>query len=196
MWCLTPPVMKIMRLFAFASLALLTAATPLSAGEESVLLYEDRRVTISVPEGFEYRRVVDKRGPTFAITDRQLNVVLTVTLVPDLEGNFTAARARKEFLVDNFHEYLESSVEQAMQFEEMSPRAGACTYCVFTDAHLVGRKEMPPNEYLYATIGIKTGPGFAGIFTLLSNDTSSKEYRAALKILSDSVQVKTTGPSV
>jgi hypothetical protein len=188
--------MKTTRWFLFPFLALLIAAGPLAAKEESILLYESRRVTITVPEGLEYVRVVDKRGLAFVVTDPQRSVVLQVTLVPDQEKNFAAARARKEFLVDNFHEYLESSVEQAMQFEEMNPRVGACTYCVFTDAHLVGRKEMPPNEYLYATIGVKTGEGFAAIFTLLSNDTSSKEYQATLKILRDSVHVKTTGPSI
>lgn len=185
--------MKLTRLFLF-SLGLLAAAGGVAAKEESILLYEDRRVSITVPEGFDYRRVADKRGLSFVVTDPSRSVVLQVTLVPDPAGNFTAARPRKEFLVDNFHEFLESSVEQAMQFEEMNPRSGACTYCVFTDAHLVGRTEMPPNEFLYATIGVKSGPGFGAIFTLLSNNTSSKEYQECLKILRESVSVKTAGP--
>lgn len=188
--------MKIMRLLNFFSLTLLFAAVELSAKEESVLLYENRRVTIAVPDGFEYRRVVDKRGAALAIVDAQRSVVLHVTLLPDPEGNFTSARTRKEFIVENFHEYLESSVEQVMQFEEMNPRSGACSYCVFTDAHLVGRKEMPPNEYLYATIGVKAESGCVAVFTLLSNDTSSKEYQATLKIVRESLQVKKTSPAL
>ncbi|HEX2853546.1 MAG TPA: hypothetical protein VHO24_09925 [Opitutaceae bacterium] len=188
--------MKIPRRLNFLLLTLFLATGPLSAKEESVLLYENRRVSIAVPEGFEFRRVADKRGPAVVITDAQHSVVLNITLLPDLDGNFTSARTRKEFVVENFHEFLESSVEQAMQFEEMNPRSGACSYCVFTDAHLVGRKEMPPNEYLYATIGVKADSGCLAVFTLLSNDTASKEYQAAMKILRESVQVKKASPAL
>jgi hypothetical protein len=100
------------------------------------------------------------------------------------------ARARKEKMVELFQEYVDSSVEKAMQFEELDPRTGAGTYCVFTDASLVGKKKFPPGEFLHFTTGLKAWPGVLAIFRVFSNDTTSAEYRAAMKMLRESVQEK------
>lgn len=77
-----------------------------------------------------------------------------------------------------------------MQFEELEPKTGAGTYCVFTDAALVGRSTLPPGEYLHLTAGVKTWPGVVVVFRLFSNDVNSSEYRAILTMLRESLQEK------
>jgi hypothetical protein len=86
-----------------------------------------------------------------------------------------------------FVEYVDSSTEKAMQFEELEPQTGAGTYCVFTDAKLVGQTELPPGEYLHLTTGVKTWPGVAAVFRCFSNDTTSAGYKSILAMLRESV---------
>jgi hypothetical protein len=83
---------------------------------------------------------------------------------------------------------VEGSVEKAMQFEELDPKVGAGTYCVFTDANLVGKAKLPPGEFLHSTTGLKAWPGVVAVFTLLSNDTTSHEYTSVMKMLRTSVE--------
>jgi hypothetical protein len=92
-----------------------------------------------------------------------------------------------------FDEYVASSTEKAMQFEELDPQTGAGTYCVFTDANLASQEKRPAGEYLHLTTGIKAWPGVVAVFRLFSNDTRSAEYQALLKMLRESVEEK-AGP--
>jgi hypothetical protein len=165
------------------------------AKEESVLLYEDRRVVVTIPAGFEYQRTINEGGTVrLHLVALQERVSLDITLTPDPTGEFASPRARKEFLVERFHEYVEASVEQAMEFEEFTVGGskGTGTYCVLTDARLVRQPVLPPNEYRLVTVGMKVAGGCAAVFTLFSDDTTSKEYTAAMATLREGLQVKTT----
>ena len=163
------------------------------AQEETVFLFENRRVMFDVPQGFGFASSKDDRGLiTVRIADRKERVNLQITFLPDSEGQFGSARARKEFIHENFQEYLAGSSEKVMEFEELDPRQGAGTYCVFTDASLVGRSKVPPGEYLNSTTGVKAWPGVLAVFTLLSNGTQTKEYESVMTMLRESVQEKPT----
>lgn len=157
--------------------------------QQTIPLSEDREVMVTVPRGFLLSKGVDARGMVVArITDVMEHVALEITFLPDTEGRFAEGFARKELMHELYQEYLRGSVEKAMQFEELETRFGKATYCVFTDAKLVGRSDAPPpGEYLNATAGVKAWPGVVALFTILSNGTKSKEYLAALAILRDSV---------
>lgn len=158
------------------------------AREEILVLFGQRRVALAVPDGFMFSSDKDERGMiTAKITDPKEKISLQLSFLPDADGDFATARGRKEFMAQSFQQYVTGSVEQAMQFEELEPRAGAGTFCVFTDASLVGKTKLPPGEYLNSTTGIKAWPGCFAIFTLLSNDTTSHEYRAAMKVLRESL---------
>jgi len=65
---------------------------------------------------------------------------------------------------------------------------------VFTDAALVGKPQLPPNEFLNVTAGLKAWTGACVIFQLFSNDLISAEYRALLTLLRDGVQLKPVSP--
>lgn len=172
-------------------LGLTLSATPLVAREEFIPLSDTRRILVTVPEGFNYNSGLNAAGELgIKLTDAKERVSLQVTFQADADEEFRAPRARRELMHDRFKEFVEMSVEKAMQFEELEPKVGAGTYCVFTDAKLVGQKELPPNEYRHVTVGVKAWKGIVATFTLFSLDIDSPEYQAALKLLRESVHEK------
>jgi hypothetical protein len=164
--------------------------------EEIVAIFEHRRVSLTVPEGFTFTRSEDQSGAvTVKLTGPRNSLDLQLVFLPDVDNDFVgSARARKEFMVQAFQEFVATSVEQAMQFEELEPRVGRGTYCVFTDAALVGKPQLPPNEFLHVTVGLKAWRGTYAVFKLFSNDTLSAEYRALLQLLRESVQELPVSP--
>lgn len=163
----------------------------LSAKEEFVQLYADRRVAIAVPDGFTFEKNFAANGVvTIRLGDPQQQLSLQISLFPDLAGQFSRPRARVQFMVEEFNKFVVGSVEKAMQFQELHSRSGSGTFCVFTDASLVGKTELPPNEFRNVTAGLKAWEGCAASFELYSNDTASKSYEAAMKILTESVHDK------
>jgi hypothetical protein len=157
--------------------------------EEAVFIFQNRKVAVAVPEGLGFQSSKDERGiVSFRLGHPKDKLSLQVSFLPDPDARFSSARSRKEFINDTFHDYLPESVEKAMQFEELDPKVGAGTYCVFTDASLVGKPNLPRGEYLQTTTGVKAWPGVVAVFTLFSNETTSKEYRAVMSMLRDSVE--------
>jgi hypothetical protein len=160
-----------------------------AAREEAVFLFEQRKVAVAVPAGFLYASVMDDTGVVHVRLEHPAaKVSFDVRFLPDRDGKFGGGRARRELMVEMFNEYVDSSTEKAMQFEDLNPRTGGGSYCVFTDSKLVGRTDLPPGEYLHLTAGVKTWPGVVAIFRFFSNDTTSPEYRAILTLLRESLQ--------
>ena len=169
----------------------LVAGVELKSRQETILLFENRRLTIALPDGFECVPGKDESGMiTLKLADQKEKVSGEVKFLPDPEGRFTNARARKDLMNEMFFDYVGSSSEKAMQFEELDPRVGAGTYCVFTDSSLVGKTPLPSGEFLHLTAGLKAWPGVVAVFRFFSNDTASAEYQAVLKLLRESVQEK------
>lgn len=157
--------------------------------EEVLVLFEQRRVALSVPAGFVFSSGKSEEGIiTAKLNDPKETVSLQISFLPDPHGEFAIARQRKEFIVRSFQHYVTGSVEQAMQFEELESRTGAGTYCIFTDASVVGKTKLPPNEYLNSTTGLKAWRGCFAVFTILSNGTTSAEYLVAMKILREGLK--------
>jgi hypothetical protein len=157
--------------------------------DETVFLFQNRKVTVVVPEGLGFQSNKDERGIIFVrLGHPKDKISLQVSFLPDPDGRFATARSRKEFMNETFFEYVGGSVEKAMRFEELDPKVGAGTYCVFTDAALVGKTKLPRGEFLQTTTGLKAWPGVVAVFTLFSNDTTSKEYQAVMSMLRESVE--------
>ena len=171
--------------------ALIAGALPIVAREESIPLSETRSIAVTVPDGFNYKSGVNARGELgLTLNEAKAQATLTVVFQPDPEGDFRQARARRERMHEEFNSYVGGSVEKAMQFEELEPKVGAATYCVFTDEKLVGQTTFPEGEYLHVTVGVKAWPGIVAIFTLFSNDAKGAAHQALLKVLRESVHEK------
>jgi hypothetical protein len=159
------------------------------AREETAFLFENRKLVVAVPEGFSCVTSKSEDGViTMKLADPKERCSVELLFLPDPEGQLAGARARREKMVELLADYVGPSQEKGMQFEELEPRTGAGTYCVFTDATLHGKENLPPGEYLHLTSGLKTWPGVVTIFRFFSNDTTSAEYRAVMKMLRESVE--------
>ncbi|MEI6463095.1 MAG: hypothetical protein WCQ89_00135 [Verrucomicrobiota bacterium] len=159
--------------------------------EESVLIFGARKISFVPPDGFTVAKGRDNAGEiALRLSDAKERHSLEIAFLPDAEARQTSPRARREMMNDLFREYVGSSQEKGMQFEELEPRAGAGTYCVFTDVSLIGKAEVPAGEFLHLTAGLKAWPGVVVVFRLFSNDTDSPEYRALMKTLRESLLEK------
>jgi hypothetical protein len=176
-------------LFSFGAIFASGAMT--KSREVTFFLFENRRLVVEVPEGFSFVTQTDSEGfVNLKISSPEDKVSGDVRFLPDPEGRFANARARKELMNEMFIEYVESSQEKAMQFEELDPRTGAGTYCVFTDSKLVGKSTLPAGEFLHLTTGVKAWPGVVAIFRFFSNDTTAVDHQSFLKMLRESVYEK------
>ena len=177
----------------FLALLPLAAGAALGAKEKSTdqtLLLGDRRVTIAVPDGYIYSSGRDDQGVIMVqIADAREKITLQVRFQPDPDSRRGAESQQMAYLAEICQQYAEGSVEKSYDFKPLAPRHGAGTYCAFTDASLVGR-EPPKGEFRNVTTGVKAWPGWALVFTILSNDTDSKEYLTALRLLQDSFEEK------
>lgn len=177
--------------FTFILLSLLIPTLPAASAPraETLSLFESRKVVVAVPEGFTLEKGREAAGLiSIRLADAQDKVSGEIRFLPDAENRFVQARPRKELMNEMFNEYVAASTEQAMQFEELEPRVGAGTYCVFTDAKLLGKTSLPPGEYLHLTVGLKAWPGVIAIFRIFSQDTASPEYQAMLSLLRESLE--------
>jgi len=180
-----------LRRLALAVGLLAAPASVLAAAqrEEILELAPGRRVTIAVPAGFVVERARDPAAPLeLRLRDAAGAVSLDLAFLPDPEGRAATPRARRERLVELFEEHVSASVEQAMRFEELEPRRGAGTWCLFTDRALVGRVELPPNEYRLLAVGVKAWSGVMVVFRLFTQDAESPAHRAAWGLLRESVE--------
>ena len=184
--------MKTLPIVALLAPALLLAsATTPKLREMKIALTDSREVVVAVPDGFALITGSDPSGVVGAkLNNEKDKVSVDLEFLPDPENKYAQTRARLELMHEMFVEYVGASTEKAMQFEELEPRTGAGTYCVFTDAKLVGKTDLPPGEYIHLTTGIKSWPGVVAIFRCFSNDTNSPAYKAVMTMLRESVHEK------
>lgn len=174
-------------------LALLAAGSRGLAKEpaENTILFLDHRVSITVPAGFTYTSGRDDDGTIVAqLADSKQVNKLQVQFQPDPAGRLGTETQQMDFLAAACRRYAEGSVERSFDFKPLEPRSGHGTYCSFTDATLVGRTP-PKGEFLHVTTGVKVWPGWVIVFTLLSNDSASKDYQALLTLMRESFDEKT-----
>ncbi len=178
------------RLWLFA---LCTLAGTTQAREELLPIANGRTLTVHVPDGFSYNTGANAQGEFgFVLIDHKAGVKMQVMLHADEDGVFKDARARRERLHEEFKGYVEQSREGGMQFEELAPKIGAMTTCLFTDKLLAGKQvgEYPEGEYLHLTVAVKSWPGFVGTVMLFSNDLRAPQHLAAMQVLLASIHEK------
>lgn len=174
-------------------LLMLCTLVSAQAREEILPIANGRTITVTVPDGFSYNTGANAQGEFgFVLIDRKANVKMQVMLHADEEGLLLDARERRERLFNEFKGYVEQSREGGMQFEELAPKVGKMTTCLFTDKALIGKpaSEYPEGEYLYLTVAVKAWPGFVATAMLFSNDLKAPQHLAAVKSLMESIHEK------
>jgi hypothetical protein len=184
---------------SFPSLLLAAAlllGLPLAAKEEVVISSDLRRISVDLSEGFTFASTENAGVVSVEIGDAKRTLSLHMDFVPDPNARLGTEDSQKTMLAETSQSEAEQSVEKGYDFQALEPKTGNGLYVVFTDASLVG-KPPPPGEFLKLTRGIKSWSGFAVIFSLVSQDNTSDEYKAVLKMLKTSVEEKKpAGPSI
>jgi len=189
------PAKKFPLLLALSAALLFGASA--SAKEESLILFQDHHLMIAVPEGYLFSSGRDDRGIiSVKVTDPREKIDLQVSFFPDANNRLATEDGQTSSVAELCQPYAEGSVEKSYDFKPLDPSAGSGTYCVFTDASLVKKMPFPRGEFLNVTCGVKSWPGCYLIFTLLSNDTTSKEYQTALKLVKNSFEEKPAGKTL
>ena len=183
--------MRLLPKIFLASLAICSGAA-LCAKEKThdeTLILDAHRVIISVPEGFVFSSGRDEQGVLMAkITDAREKIDLQVRFEADPTSRLGGEAQQMEFLATVCKQYAEGSVEKGYDFKPLEPHHGSGIYCAFTDASLIGKQPVPRGEFLHITQGVKVSSGWVLVFTVLSNDITSKEYQTALKLVKDSFE--------
>lgn len=165
------------------------ALTGPSPDVQTVVLEAGRPVAIVVPVGFKFEQARDADGaPRAVLNAADGTASLDLLFLPDPDGRALRLRGRNELMAGIFHEFVAGSVEKAMEFEELTPKRGSGTFCVFTDALLVGKAELPRGEYHHLTVGVKAWEGVMLVFRLFSQDLKSEAHMAAMRVLRESVE--------
>ena len=167
----------------------------LSAKEQTVPVYAGHSITVDVPENFTFAEGRDPQGfVTVKLADPVRKIDLVISFVPDPQGKVSNDESQRGLVADACRTYAEASVEKSYDFKDLAPHTGSGTYCTFTDASLVRKLPLPPGEYLMVTSGVKAWPGCCLVFTLLSNNLSSDEYAAAMKLVRESCEEQASRP--
>ena len=183
-------------LFAVAALAVSTASFAKDKSHDETLILDSHRVTIAVPEGYVYSSGRNEQGALMAkITDTKEKINLQVEFQLDPGSQLGTEARQMEFLANVCRQYAEGSVEKGFDFKPLEPRHGTGTYCSFTDSSLIGKLPVPRGEFLHITQGVKVWSGWVLVFTVLSNDTESKEYQTALKLVKESFEEAPASPA-
>jgi hypothetical protein len=170
---------------AFAAAFTAAAASAVSlASVKSISIFQGRRISTSVPEGWSFSDTVDKRNgvQTIEIRDPAGEIELSVSFFPDTEGRLSTKAAIEAEIRKDTDFYLSGSVEREIAIVPLGSSKDLGAFAVFTDRNLVG-KAIPSTERLYSTVGIRSWDGAFLLFTLLSNSRDAERYRTALDIV-------------
>jgi len=165
------------------------------AAEQSVTIFEGRKIVVSVPKGWKFAQAADSRTgvQTLEWLDPAGDVQLDVSFLPDSKGRLMTREGLEAEMKRAMAFYLEDAVEREMKFTVLETADGVCEYTSFTDRRLVGKK-IPEGERAISTTGIRSWKGVSLYFTLLSNSRDTEAFRQALEIVRSGVnEIRTAG---
>jgi hypothetical protein len=110
---------------------------------------------------------------------------------PDL-GNFDTADKMKQVVLLSSQKYLTNCVEKTVQLQPLSHRGRYGFYTVLTDARLAEASKVPAGQFKFITRGmVRLTTDSALGFSLMTNEVTSKEYKALLDYVLGFVQPAT-----
>ena len=171
-----------------------SSAMGLQAEEEtkvSVAVPKGDTITIAVPE--KWKHTVTKSNlkipPTVSLTEKGTGLNLLLTFIPDPDKKVSKPADVEKFVKLTCQQYVGGSVEKEIKLQPIKSDHGFGSYSTFTDASLVDTKEPAAGEFRYVTSGMFVIGKQCATLTLLSNDIAGAEYQAALKILTEGIEL-------
>ena len=129
-------------------------------------------------------------GYAFAIKPRSdANAKCLLTFAYTTNGAPNKEDIRKEVLRIT-EQFVSQSVEKKQNLKDFSLGTGFGSYCLFTDASLVGKKVKPGDDYKVMGSGqVQPADNVVGVVSLFADEGDGVEMKAMLKII-NSLKVK------
>jgi hypothetical protein len=180
-----------MRTWLFLACALVWVACPLpllakDSSTFTVDIPHGDKITITLPPKWDHSVApVPTNQRTLMTADEKMKVSLQITFMPDIFPKDAKPEDVDRLVKIGDEHYVAGSVEKKLKLVPMKSKFGFGSYATFTDASLANLKQIPPKKYLHVASGIFLVGRNAAVFTVLSNDTDSEEYKQALKVVSE-----------
>ncbi len=107
---------------------------------------------------------------------------------PDL-GNFDTAEKMKQVVLLSSQKYLTNCVEKTVTLQPLNHRGRYGCYTVLSDARLAEVSQVPAGQFKFITRGMmRLSTDSALGFSLMTNEVTSKDYKALLDYVLGFVQ--------
>jgi hypothetical protein len=173
----------------------LAFVSTLSSAEEpqviNVTVPKADKIAIRIPPAWKQTVIqpTPQLPPTVKIESADHALSLQLTFIPDAEGRFATQESVDRVVTQANQQYVGGSVEKRLTLTQLVSKNGHGCYSTFTDADLVGVANPPAGQFRNVLSGVIVIQKQAAAFTLLSNSTTSPEYREALQIISEGILV-------
>jgi hypothetical protein len=154
-------------------------------GTLSVSVPEDWRIdgkAVNRPDGTPIGYVFAIRPRSDAIAKCLLTFAYTTNGAPNKEI------IHKEVLLST-EQFVSESVEKKQNLKDFSLGTGFGSYCLFTDASLVGKKVKPGDYKVMGSGQVQPTDNVIGVVSLFADEADGVEMKAMLKII-NSLKVK------
>jgi len=150
------------------------------------------KIAIRIPS--EWKQTVIQPAPDLPPTVRLATadnaLTLLISFIPDPDGRFATRENVDRIVTGANQQYVAGSVEKRLTLTLLVSNSVRGCYSTFTDADLAALPNPPPGQYRNVLSGILVIRKQAASFTLLSNSTTSPEYRQALQIISEGISTQ------
>jgi hypothetical protein len=186
--------MKLPRLLPIIVACLALGSTLLPAEEPqviSVTIPKADKIAIRIPSTWKQTvtQPSPQLSPTVKIESADRSLSLQLTFIPDPEGRFATKESVDRLVTGANQQYVAGSVEKRLTLTQLVSSTGHGCYSTFSDADLAGVPTPPPGQFGNVLSGVFVIQKQAASFTLLSNTTTSPEYRQAIQIISEGISV-------
>ncbi len=171
---------------------LVASRARLQASEQRIVaIFGGQSVSVPLPDGWTFQEKTDPATgiQTVAVGDPKGEVDLSVSFLPDPEGNLATRKGLEDLARHVFATYVDGSVEKTITLTPFDAPGGLGVLTSFTDAKL-DPKHIPPGERLISTTGLRSWKGGYLMFTLLTDSRDSPAYKTALALARDGIRVK------
>ena len=170
------------------ALPILLAATSAAAADRTLTIFEGRTIAVAVPDGWTFQEHRNDMGvQTVSLVDPSGEIHVDASFIPDSENRLASQQALEAEMRLAFGDLLKGAVEKDFKFVYAKTVDGLEGHMVFTDKTLVG-KPVGKDDRRIATSGIRRWPGVFMLFTVLSNQTESDAYRAAMRLIARDIR--------
>ena len=172
----------------FAAIAALSLLAATATSERTITIFEERTIAVTVPEGWTFDESRNAAGvQTISMVDPSGEIHLEASFIPDSGNRLASQEALEEEMKLAFGDMLQGAVEKDYKFVFGKTFDGLEGHMIFTDKKLVGKK-IGDDERRLATVGIRRWPGVFMLFTVLSNQTESAAYKAAMRVITRDIR--------